>query len=304
MALSTSQYAFYRPEYVPDLFALRNNGVICWCNSLIQALLSCSPMNQTLLAITSPNDNQFMAEYTHLLNCVLPNVPECPKINPLAYTEASTKVATAFAKQLAATGKTLTFSSQECTDEALVLFLEMFTCPRVERLFQNSYETQLVCPNCKRSVPAPRDTNVRIEMFSRIPLTKQAEFEDYIRVHPSMVDTYTCESCGTATKQVLRIEKLKMLREIIVLVFNKFYNKALIWYPEELTFPATSGKTLKYQLVATIEHTGTRYGGHYYANVRRGENVWRANDSSIYKIDKFEPSPETFMLFYCLVGEV
>ena len=296
-------YSFYKPELVPDVFKLQNIGVICWCNSLIQALLSCSALNAILLDNRGDFDgNSFAEEYLRLLACVLPNTPQCPKINPDDYSGASAKIMMQFVKRLKEKNISLRFNSQECADEALVMFLDMFGSVKVDNVFKNSYETVIICKECGDVLRAPRDNSVQIEMFTNTPLKTEGAFQDYIRVHPSVVDSYKCEKCGTVSKNVMRVEKLKMLREVIVLVFNKYYDKSLIWFPEILSFRATSGKDLKYKIVAQIEHAGSRFGGHYYANVLRGD-VHRANDTSIAKMSGFQPTAETYMVFYHLYEE-
>lgn len=298
-----SSYMFYKPEYVPDVFKLQNIGVICWCNSLIQALLSCSALNATLLENRADfTGNAFAEEYILLLTCVLPNTPECPKINPDDYSGASAKIMMQFVQRLKYRGIYRSFNSQECADEALVMFFDTFGSKKVDNLFQNSYETIIICKKCKHVLRAPRDNNVQLEMFTQIALKDATDFQKYIHVHSSIIDEYKCEECGEVSRNVMRIEKLKMLREVIVLVFNKYYDKMLIWFPEELVFPATSGKTLKYKIVAQVEHTGNRFGGHYYANVLRGD-IYRANDTSVSKLNGFQPTPETYMVFYHLYEE-
>jgi hypothetical protein len=94
-----------------------------------------------------------------------------------------------------------------------------------------------------------------------------------------------------------RIEKLKMLREIVVITFNKYYTKENRWFPETLEFGARGGGKLKYKLVGQVEHGGTMHSGHYYANALRGSSYKRFNDSFVGEADK-KPTPSTYMVVY------
>jgi uncharacterized UBP type Zn finger protein len=58
-------YLFYNSEYVPDAIGFNNTGAICWFNSLLQSLLSCSSLTEKLLDLDADNkvSNNFQYEY-------------------------------------------------------------------------------------------------------------------------------------------------------------------------------------------------------------------------------------------------
>jgi ubiquitin C-terminal hydrolase len=87
-----------------------------------------------------------------------------------------------------------------------------------------------------------------------------------LKIHPSEHDYYKCDECGERMVKFYRAERLKMLREIVVIIFNKFQSKENRWFPQELSFKAKDGKpSLKYKLVGKIEHSGNASSGHYWA---------------------------------------
>jgi hypothetical protein len=84
---------------------------------------------------------------------------------------ASAAVLGAFLAQLRARGFQLNMGfGQECVDEAFTLFIDMFSCPKLERLFSNVYELVITCNNCKKKVSAIRDKSYRIQLFTRVQL--------------------------------------------------------------------------------------------------------------------------------------
>lgn len=120
------------------------------------------------------------------------------------------------------------------------------------------------------------------------------------------------------SRDINRIERLAMLREIVVLTFNKYQAKAARFFPGELVFPAVGGGQLVYRQVAQIEHVGGQSSGHYYADVLRDElatgsmvgdepiatndaRFYRANDSSIVP-NAAQPTPNTYMVIYHLAA--
>lgn len=120
-----------------------------------------------------------------------------------------------------------------------------------------------------------------------------------MRIHPSECEYFKCD-CGEKMVKFYRAEKLKMLREVVVIIFNKFQMKDNRWFPQELTFGAKGGSTLNYRLVGKIEHSGTRFGGHYWAQSFRGKSWTRLNDSGV-TVGNSAHSSDTFMVAYHIV---
>lgn len=299
----SSQYALYDPTFVPDPFGLNNTGVICWLNSILQVLLSCPALNETLMVLEGQlTNNTFAREYISLLKAILPNKPDMPRLDSIRYADASAKILKAFLMQMRSKGKTIRMGySQECVDEAFTLFIETFDCPAVTQLFTNVYELIIECSTCKKTVSSERDKALRIELFCNKRFNTEREFLGYLLRHPSEHDRYTCEQCGNVMTKFPRIEILRVIREIVIIIFNKFQQKDNMWFPLRLSIPARSGGSLDYKLVGQIEHGGTMHGGHYTAMALRGDKVYRFNDSSVSPAE-FGPTPNTYMLVYHLVS--
>lgn len=299
-----AEYVQYDSEYVPDPFGLQNTGVICWCNSILQVLLSCSALNKTILDCEAElEENEFAREYIRLLKAIVPNSPDADPIDPAKFSAASINVLTGFVKQLKIKGLTFRIgSSQECADEAFTLFIDMFDHPKISKLFSNVYELTIKCKSCSKTVSQIRDQSFKINLFSEKKLQTQEQFCTFIRIHPSELEYYKCEHCNTVMTNSYRLERLKMLREIVVITFNKYHSKVDRWFPGDLEFMAKNGGSLKYKLIGQIEHGGTMHGGHYYANALRGGKWKRFNDSYVGDAEP-GPTPQTYMVVYHIVGD-
>ena len=89
-----------------------------------------------------------------------------------------------------------------------------------------------------------------------------------------------------------------MLPEIVIIMFNKYDHRTLHYFPEEFELTSTNNKIMVYQLVAQIEHYGSRFGGHYFAKCRRQNNkVYLLNDQGCTP-DNFKPNVNTYIVIY------
>lgn len=285
------EYYFYDKDLVPGSFGLRNNGVICWCNSLLQGLISCPSFNRVLME-SKAKANPLASELIKMIETSIFDNED------VALEEASSKIHQAFMRQLKSNGVFTNFgNSQECVDEALNLLVESIGLSELERKFTVIYECVTYCKECKNKKINTRDMNIKVELFTEAKLENSEDFCKWITAHPSKLSYHMCEKCENVNQQY-RIEYLKRVSEIIVIIFNKFQQKDKRWFPETLTFPTEGGK-LNYKVVASIDHFGNMHGGHYVCNVLRADGYKYINDSSVCA-GSIQPGENTFMLFYHL----
>lgn len=294
-----SGYYFYDKGYLPPNFGLANNGSICWWNSLLQTLLSLPAFNKLAIdlageATTSALFASYVKSFHQLLTSPRENNSSVSAtlLGPFVYEAKKQK-------------KNIDLGSQEGTTNGFCVFLELLNNNDVYRVFNNKYEQEIVCPKCSEITSIISDKSPLINIYDNPMLDSQEAFERYILFHQSEVDELTCEKCGEKSFKVRRSEKLKMLREIIVISFPKGSRQR--YYPFELNFLSKDDKVLNYRLVAQIEHSGSynprthQSGGHYFARVLRKNGWIGANDSSIFPT---KPTPHcgVHMVFYHLVS--
>lgn len=68
-----------------------------------------------------------------------------------------------------------------------------------------------------------------------------------------------------------------------------------------MQFPKLENDHVHYKLVATVEHTGSLQGGHYWARCFRHGKYFMCNDTNVSQIENLEPTVNTYMLFYHLI---
>lgn len=293
-------YAVYNPAEVPEPFGLYNTGVICWCNSLLQVLLSCSSLNETLLKNANALvDNPLATEYIQILRATTKTPGP---INHAALALSGQNILKAFIHAIRLRGQSVgQWTSQECVNEAFTMFIDIFNCEPVSKLFTNIYELSITCDGCGKTVSTIRDKSYSVHMFHGFKLKTEKQFCTWIRAHISENDHFAC-TCGKVMSKYNRIEKLKMLSEIVVIVFNKFYVKSNIWFPDQLHFDTKNNTVLTYRLVGQIEHGGNMQGGHYHARALRGDSFKCFNDASVSE-QPAGSTPETYMIVYHLVAD-
>jgi ubiquitin C-terminal hydrolase len=304
------QYNYLDENLVPPPNGFNNMGNTCWFNSLLQSLLSCSSINYKMLTL-GDTTKEFHVAYISMLKKLLPGdvVHNLCNGNPsmnvplmnLPLEELSGVILGALIRFMMNSGSnTMLGNSQECADEGFTYMFDAFD--NISNGFGVQYELEILpCANCNFTPTPIRDNAYNIKLFdSSITFNDEPSLSKFIHKHTSDVDEYKCERCKTIFK-TKRIETLKRLKDCIVLQFNKYFKKDLIWFPQQIyfdTFPR--GNQIKYELCAQIEHVGTRFGGHYYAYVLRNGNWYCVNDSSVSNATP-GPTPNTYLAFYHIV---
>lgn len=293
-------YAPYDEDWVPEYFGLANiSGKMCWMNALIQLLLSLPALNQTVLNFRGdPSNSAFTNEYISMILAARDGHKD-------VLAGCNGRLLKALQSHVAGVKRgvkstTSDFIQQECADEGLVLILSAFGHTAIKNLFLSRYNVQMECGQCLAPTDIPKDSSLKIEVFASKPATTEADFCTYLRCKMEFVPDWKCPKCGQKSYQTLRIERLKALREIVILVFPKYYRKELAWFPARLRFNAIErGEFINYKLVGFIDHSGTQAGGHYVATVTRGNtNEWVRIDDHNTRVCGPEPTVNTYMAAY------
>lgn len=311
----------FNSKFTTTIFGLQNNGSICWFNALIQSLLSLSSFNQRLIELfikTDKNDeNHFgiaLAKFVYKFsnfNSANDNVDRSKYS-----TENIINILKLFVIEMRTKSKngntTISEYGQQSASEG---FIQLIDCLETKNtkildsifgLFNIRYQFSIECDNCNDIVSINRDNSCHLEMFGNLNLDTEEKFSDYIYTHHSLLENYRCEKCNQVMKEVNQAEKLRMVRDVIVILFNKYYVKKNIWYPQTLTFQNNSGGAFKYRLISTIEHSGGLNGGHYWARCARKSpsndsfDYYSFNDETVNRIKELTPTINTYMLFYHL----
>lgn len=296
---------------------LVNTGSICYLNSFLQSLMSCTSITEFFFN----NDEKFTSqgnkvaiEYIKLLKRVKDAKSYSDVMDPSGV----------FREILIATKKKFPDKKfgrgQEDAGEGLTLFLDAIDDRELYTFFMYKYSVKTWCLTCVSQISEMKDESCILEIppqFKGLIIDDDAEdvlvnpknTEDvsvdplnaHIRQYISVLDDYTCAHCKL--QKCCRIYQLASAPEIITVMFNKYRKKTNIHFPTTLSFPSSSNTTINYRMVAKIEHSGDMGGGHYWAHcLRSGDSrltkgMYALNDSNVSQ-GTATPSPDTYIVFY------
>lgn len=292
----------YNDDFIPDVMRLNNTGVICYFNSLMQVLFSCSAFNQHMLE----NKSLFVdAElkgkplgimYIKLLeeNGILLDGTKVIRTSKTPFNIHLGTV-TPILKELIESRRkkkssaNLLHHQQECYSDGFIYFIEELSDvdPTIGDLFSIRYKMVIYCRVCKTTKQGPQDKpNFYYPLFEENPilqgnLDSKTRIEDYIKRQIHIPEDYKCDKCKSENKPIVnngvkictpniqQIYKLARISSIIMLVFNKYNEKKHVYFPDSLDFISAQGSLLHYELIAQVEHYGTKNAGHYLTKCRR-----------------------------------
>jgi ubiquitin C-terminal hydrolase len=296
----------HNDDHILKTCGLTNSGVICYMNSFLQSLLSCTSLTRYFLS----QEERFIEEENIVAIAYIKLIKNIQASEKYDAVMDSTEI---FKAIVAVTKKkfpdTQFGNGQEDSGEGLHLFLDAIDDDRLYKFFMYKYVVRVWCLVCKqrvKDVPDQVDESCVLEVplqltgfttnYNKMALSP---INNHIRQYLSSFDEFTCPKCSQ--QKCCRAYQLIRAPEIITIMFNKFYAKNNIEFPSALMFPTPGNSVINYRMVAKIEHAGGRGGGHYWAHCyRRGEPGAETNDAPVPAIvdetkenlTPTEPEPE------------
>lgn len=310
----------YNRDYIPDPFGLQNTGAICYFNSLIQSLLSCSSLNEHVLKnLDRYKSNVILQHYIKLLHSI--SEPDDRQTRPSAHIQM---VNTLIQLQKKSTFRIKFGTGQQDANEGLNLLIDAINDIPVMELFQVRYREHIECKICDhKHISASHPylpIDIALDLFDeKLPTEHPKIIEKYIVKHNEFIDedyrciNDDCKMTGNKNKYVI----LTMVPEIIIISFKKFAGigpmrktrdgrnirdtrarKICINFP--LKFSFNNGR-LNYEIVSQCDQSGGIGGGHYWSISKRKDKIYKFNDASVSPA-AFNPNPNTYMVFYHIVS--
>lgn len=289
-------------------FGMKNNGNTCYFNSLIQSLLSCTAVTDFFLNKRYKfirDDNKVALEYINLIN-INKSSRGSSIIDPKKLLDSIIS-----AVKIKYPNKNFGNSRQEDSGELFTLFLDIIDDPELYKYFMYKYLVKIWCFDCLKQIAETVDKSCILEVsYNLSGFTiknkdiKSNKFNTHLYQYMNILNDYTCPKCKNTN--CCKIYQLTTSPDILVIMFNKFYRKDIINFPNTIQFPKkntqsmiteSDKKHINYKLVSIINHSGSQNGGHYWANCLRNESVYNLNDSNV-SIGSFTPTRESYMLFY------
>jgi len=322
---------------IPEPFGLINTVAICYFNSFLQTLCSCSAFTATVLenkeyllkTMTGKSIYNYVCKYK--LRCSKSDNSESdnpegdnserdnPESDNIAFSTMEVLKALKF--DLKERRPKINFGyGQESAHEVFVLLLDMMepADPETEnfpllssinspitKLFLHKCEWSLYCISCKKTISKKIDYGVIFDMHhidtyngkKNTPL----DFSKLIKQHISSVEGYKCPTC--ASESICRIYNLKRIPEIVFCSFNIYYhaNRQVRYFPPHLEFKTNNeDDTYIFKLISQIEHSGSLNGGHYWVKCLRNGGIYELNDMGVSP-SIFQSTPYTYMVVYHVV---
>jgi len=260
------------PIFLPKPSGLYNTGSICYFNSLLQVLASCTSLHHWKSRSKSKLEDEFKDFITN-----------SKVFDPMA----SSNLLNIFRLQVPNFG-----NGQESASEALTLLLNAIDNNSLNNRFIHRFKYNIKCMSCFYTTEIIKDHSILFELFHTTEVN-----EDSMLIHKTLLSDYKCEKCNKIG--AVKTARLTMLSEIIICLFNVYYSKITHRFPDFLEFPGMD-EPLKYKIVGQIEHSGSLNGGHYWARALRDSGIYLFNDNS-YSSSKIEPTSNTYIIVYHLI---
>ena len=263
-------------------FGLSNAGFTCYYNALLQSLLSCPSFNLLLLRYTG--DNPFLSILKQAISIAKqePNFPDLKSTGITSWAKWVERLPRPFS------------NGQQCVAEGYTLFLDSID-PELRNRFHMKRRNDIVCTTCNY-VSSTHDT---CNFFDGDDINKLFQYEIQVE--------WVCEKCGDISPKS-KTSTLVEIAEVITVLFKNYtiHNNTIVKTPNTSSIPLRlqfnlPTETFVYEAVATIDHYGTMSGGHYVAFCRRFDEWYQLNDTTVAKIDQFQPTSNTYMIMYHLI---
>src|SRR3990170_8833101 len=213
------KYLYYDPAYVAKGFGLNNIGSICWFNSALQSLISCSQFNNIILKKEEQlKDNRIATTYIELIKKSF----QAEDLSSLS--TYSTTLLIALVNELKKQKKIsdLLTIGQKDASEGLLMLLDLIGCKPLEVLFYHRYETDSICLKCDKVsyTNKTEPPNIMNVLSFRKEISDSKDFVKEILFHWVPNDGIKCENCGEQTDNSVVLYKLKMMRELTMIVIR------------------------------------------------------------------------------------
>jgi ubiquitin C-terminal hydrolase len=306
-------FILFDPSKVLEPFGLINAGASCYLNSIVQALISCTSVNE-VLAHDMPDPQGKIARSFARISVI--DASDLPADQKRSVVAGMGKEIWSNLLEYASSRKEVVRldAGQQCAGEGFHLILQaMEDVSEFQRLFQHRYKTTITCSKCLHVTR----TAELYSMFEVQPDLKVEQLEDFkdvddqynqavpltqfLRKQNGYVEDYKCPKCNDTSPKFSEV-KLTMVGEILVVHAKKYQGRRLrktrdvTPFPKTLTFD-THGGQLVYEAVAQVEHMGSLSGGHYLTIARRKDG-WNTLDDNRVSPGEFKPTANTSIVFY------
>jgi uncharacterized UBP type Zn finger protein len=290
----------YNKNYLTFPFSLNNNSSLCYLNSLIQSLVSCTIFNEYILK----NQEKFIKEQNRLVISFIKIISDnIVNRNSNKYSNENIIILQELIRIKRKENENFQFFGQQDVSECLAFIIESMNDTGILRLFYHKYKCDILCQDCKKIKSIQDDISYQFEMSMDMNLSLLSK---NIRIMISPLIDYKCDNCNE-NKNIYKINRLMYIPPILIINLNKYFNKQIFEFTKNLTFHNDEiNKKYIYKLVSVIEHMGNQYSGHYISKSikmdidEKQEKIYLCNDH-MYSESNLNPTIGSYLLFYHLL---
>lgn len=291
-------------KILPKIFGLQNIGNICWFNSLLQSLLSCTSLVSAIINSDSENPSCMFRALEDFVDSTY-HAPE--KIN-----EMHQKLFQAFNSELQKRGLYFGNTQQDC-EEAFGLLIELLDNKRIENIFTHKKIIKIMDMRDTEKLFLEKESHENrfyINIAKYLNLQKNNTSENILpymlRLQKDLLQDYKPEkNIEDSSGKYITATYTATLPEVLVVVLQKYTRKVPVLTPEILRFQLeNSNKSICYKIVSIIHHSGNMYSGHYTAScLRENEEVYYTSDMQTRQQSGFDTSQDNnYIIFYHYCG--
>ena len=180
--------------------------------------------------------------------------------------------------------------------------------PLASNLIKISVQNTITCNTCLE-----KTVNEDPFFILQLPVSKsvQCSIETYLKPEDLIgTNSYLCNVCSSLQPAVLE-HKISGLGDFLIIQLKRFTyisgsvtkDVKNVWCTSDLNIPVSSGDATsfkKFELIATVNHSGNLDRGHYVAHVtdRNSTSWFHCNDSRVTQCRKNAANNSCYVLFY------
>ncbi len=308
----------YNKKYEILPVGISNPGSNCFFNSMLQLILSCTPLTEILLENKEHySKNGLLNLYINLLEMLL---AKDNKVDIGSFITEQSKKILNYMHSSNQNSKYFLENNQNDLLECLIYFLDCinpelnykdFKYKKIDNLFRHKHNSFIFCNTCKKkksNIDKPYDIYLNIgyddlnNNLNFLNYNKNKLLEDYINNNIVILNDNKCEVCNNNN---IIINRLELLSEILIIKLP-FFNKIKLdtenikkIFKKKLTFTNSQYENISYKLVYSGIYTGNINSGHYCSIVNKNNKFYLINDNNINQMDYSPIMNNNIFVYIC-----
>jgi len=284
---------------VVNIAGLRNLGVTCYINSVLQCIYNTEPLKESLLKLRDNPDNSILI--SELIKVVNQLETSDGVIDPTKFVKLAREQ---LFRKKDQRGQN---DAQEFLNQ---LFVELSKTDKFENMFRVETQIEDECSSCKTFFAENYKKELRDpakEVIFNLSLGEEKLGKClgncFELLKGEVIEEYNCEKCGREGVELIRNTYISNISDVVVIALKRFSydGKKTEKRKDPITFPlleldlssnlspeaGAAERDKRYDLTGFVCHSGSLDGGHYisYAKNTKQDKWYKCNDSSCREVE-------------------